>query len=126
LYKYQVVFTDDAYQVRFGMLIKTVSGFELGGAVSHTIYKPIEYIEKGAIVEVEFNFKCFLLPGVYFLNSGVVGNLDGSEQYLDRHLDIAMLRVQPGNDMLATGIIDFCIEPDTRLSMSIQNLDLAL
>jgi lipopolysaccharide transport system ATP-binding protein len=126
LYKYQVVFTDDAYQVRFGMLIKTVSGFELGGAVSHTIYKPIECIEKGAIVEVEFNFKCFLLPGVYFLNSGVVGNLDGSEQYLDRHLDIAMLRVQPGNDMLATGIIDFCIEPDTRLSMSIQNLDLAL
>ena len=112
LYKYRVVFTDTAYQVKFGMLIKTISGFELGGATSHNIYQAIEYVEKGSIIEVDFNFKCFLQPGVYFLNAGVVGSLDGSEQYLDRHLDVAMFRVQPEDDILATGIIDFCIKPN--------------
>jgi lipopolysaccharide transport system ATP-binding protein len=118
IYKYQAAFTNEAYRIRFGMLIKTVSGFELGGATSHTIYQPIEYVEKGSIIEVEFNFKCFLQPGVYFLNVGVVGNLDGSEQYLDRHIDIAMFRVQQEDDILTTGIIDFSIESDISLVKS--------
>lgn len=120
-YKYQVVFTDTCYQVRFGMLIKTMSGFELGGATSHTIYKPIESVNKGSMIEVEFNFKCFLQPGVYFLNAGIVGLVDGSEQYLDRHIDIAMFRVQPEDDILATGIIDFCVESDTYTTDKIPN-----
>ena len=110
IYKYQVVFTSSADQVRFGMLIKIISGFELGGKTSHTINRPIEYVETGSIVEVEFKFNCLLQPGVYFLNAGVVGNLDGREQYLDRHIDIAMFRVQPEDDTTTTGIIDFYIE----------------
>ena len=122
LYKYQVSFTEKAYRVRLGMLIKTVSGLELGGGVSHTAYQPIEYVEEGKIVAVEFKFKCFLQPGVYFLNSGVVGNIDGGEQYLDRHIDIAMFRVQPEDDILATGIIDFCIETDISFAKNNQNL----
>ncbi|MBW4554987.1 MAG: ABC transporter ATP-binding protein [Trichormus sp. ATA11-4-KO1] len=121
IYKYQVSFINTAYRVRFGMLIKTVSGLELGGAVSHTTCQPIEYLDKGAIVEVEFKFNCLLQPGVYFLNAGVVGNVDGSEQFLDRHIDIAMFRVQPENDNLATGIIDFCIEPDISFAKNNQN-----
>jgi lipopolysaccharide transport system ATP-binding protein len=126
IYKYQVVFTDPADRVRFGMLIKTVSGFELGGTTSHTIYKPIEQVDKGSVVEVEFNFTCSLQPGVYFLNAGVVGSLDGSEQYLDRHIDIAMFRVQLEDDILATGIIDFCMESDISFAKSKQNLSLIL
>ena len=116
MYKYKVVFNDPAYRIRFGMLIKTISGFELGGAASHAIDQPVEQVEEGSIVEVKFNFKCFLQPGVYFLNAGVVGNLDGSEQYLDRHIDIAMFRDQAEDDNLSTGVIDFCIESDTCLS----------
>jgi lipopolysaccharide transport system ATP-binding protein len=112
IYKYQVIFDEAAYQVRFGMLIKTMSGFELGGATSHTTNKPIDHVAKGSVIEVEFNFKCFLQPGVYFLNTGAVGNIDGSEQYLDRHIDIAMFRVQQEDDILTTGIIDFSIESD--------------
>jgi lipopolysaccharide transport system ATP-binding protein len=112
IYKYKVVFDETAYQVRFGMLIKTMSGFELGGATSHTTSKPLEHVAKGSVIEVEFNFKCFLQPGVYFLNTGAVGNIDGSEQYLDRHIDIAMFRVQQEDDILTTGIIDFSVESD--------------
>ena len=122
IYKYQVSFEEKAYRVRFGMLIKTVRGLELGGAASHTAYKPIEYVDEGKIVEVEFKFKCFLQPGVYFLNAGVVANIDGSEQFLDRNIDIAMFRVQPENDILATGIIDFCVEPDIYFAQTKQSL----
>jgi lipopolysaccharide transport system ATP-binding protein len=112
IYKYQVVFDEAADQVRFGMLIKTMSGFELGGATSHTTDKPMEHVAKGSVIEVEFNFKCLLQPGVYFLNTGAVGNIDGSEQYLDRHIDIAMFRVQQEDDILTTGIVDFSVESD--------------
>lgn len=112
IYKYQVFFDEAAYGVRFGMLIKTMSGFELGGATSHTISQPLEHVAKGSVIEVEFKFKCFLQPGVYFLNTGTVGNIDGSEQYLDRHIDIAMFRVQQEDDILTTGIIDFSVESD--------------
>ncbi|MBF2017811.1 MAG: ABC transporter ATP-binding protein [Rivularia sp. T60_A2020_040] len=125
IYKYKVIFFEKAYRVRFGMLIKTVSGLELGGATSHTIYEAIEYIDEGQIIEVEFKFKCFLQPGVYFLNSGVVGNVEGREQFLDRHIDIAMFRVQPEDDILATGIIDFCIESDISFANKSQSLKLA-
>lgn len=112
LYKYQVAFSEKIDRVRFGMLIKTVSGLELGGSVSHTIYQPIEYIDQDTVVDVEFKFTCFLQPGVYFLNAGVVGNIEGSEQFIDRNIDIAMFRVQTEDGILATGIIDFHVESD--------------
>jgi len=121
IYKYQVNFAAEAYRVRFGMLIKTVSGFELGGAVSHSVHQAIECIDKGATLKVEFKFDCFLQPGVYFLNAGVMANVDSTEQFLDRHLDIAMFRVQPEDDILATGTIDFCIETDVTLRKNNQN-----
>lgn len=112
IYKYQVTFTETAYKIRFGMLIKTVSGFELGGAASHTLNQPVECINKGDIVEVEFKFRCLLQPGVYFLNAGVVGFIDETETYLDRHIDVAMFRVYPEEDCLETGLVDFCVQPD--------------
>jgi len=112
IYKYQVTFTETAYKVRFGMLIKTVSGFELGGAASHTLNQPIECINRGDVVDVEFKFRCLLQPGVYFFNAGVVGFLNGTETYLDRQIDVAMFRVYPEEDMLETGLVDFCVQAD--------------
>jgi lipopolysaccharide transport system ATP-binding protein len=112
IYAHQVKFTESAYRVRFGMMIKTVSGFELGGAVSHTLSEPIEFIEAGKVVQVKFEFSCLLTPGVYFLNAGVVGIVNGAESFLDRHLDVAMFRVQPEEDPKETGLIDFCVKSE--------------
>lgn len=110
VYTYSVSFKEPAYKIRFGMLIKTVSGIEIGGAVSHTPNNPIEYIDKNEVVQVEFRFRCLLQPGVYFLNAGVVGSLDGIEVFLDRHLDVSIFKVQPEKNMLNHGIVDFFIE----------------
>jgi len=113
IYSYWVHFTEVAYNVRFGMLIKTMSGVELGGGVSHPPDGAIEVITPKTIMQVDFTFHCYLLPGVYFLNAGVVGSLDGQETYLHRCIDVAMFRVQPETKLLATTIVDFQIKAKT-------------
>jgi lipopolysaccharide transport system ATP-binding protein len=52
-----------------------------------------------------------LNPGVYFLNAGVVGTVDGDLTYLDRCVDVAMFRVQSCTESCGNGIVDLLIEP---------------
>mgnify|MGYP001572256718 CR=1 FL=1 len=115
-YAYTVRFTKSAGSVRFGMLIKTTSGMELGGAVSASSFRnSLAYVEAGSTYRVEFSFRCALNPGVYFLNAGVVGDVEGSEGYLHRLIDIAMFRVLPDTENLATAIVDFECYPEIEL-----------
>jgi len=107
IYTYSVFFERPAFQVRFGMLIKTVSGLEIGGAASAPIGEGIDYIESATSWCVKFHFRCLLNPGAYFLNAGVLGVFNGSEDYLDRNIDIAMFRVQDNENRTATAIVNF-------------------
>ncbi|HBE16934.1 MAG TPA: ABC transporter ATP-binding protein [Cyanobacteria bacterium UBA11149] len=117
IYSYEVKFTETAYKVQFGMLIKTVSGFELGGGISHPTGDGVSCIESGTVVKVEFKFSCRILPGVYFVNAGVLGIVNGSQTYMDRLIDAAMFRVQTEEDLLVNTIVDFNIEPSVLLMM---------
>ena len=115
-YTYTVQFTKSASNVHFGMLIKTTSGMELGGCVSASAARDsLVYVDAGSSYRVEFRFCCALNPGIYFLNAGVVGNVDGSETYLHRLIDIAMFRALPDINDLATGIVDFGCYPEVNL-----------
>ncbi|MEJ2697362.1 MAG: ABC transporter ATP-binding protein [Candidatus Sulfobium sp.] len=121
IYQYTVNFEEEAYNVRFGMLIKTLRGLELGGMVSHTVSDAIEYVHKNAVVEASFKFKCLVAPGVYFLNAGLVGTREGSEVYLHRIVDALMFRVQPEQSRLATGTVDFSVDgesPNVRILLT--------
>jgi lipopolysaccharide transport system ATP-binding protein len=111
IYRYVVKFTEPQRAVRFGMLIKTVSGYELGGATSHTRASSLESVAAGSTVTVEFPFRCSLAPGVYFLNAGVLGSIESEEVFLHRLIDVAMFRVQPEDGLLATAVVDFGIDP---------------
>ncbi len=107
-YVYSVRFLGPASNVRFGMLIKTLNGVELGGAVSSPAGQiALERVAAGAVYKVEFRFTCALNAGLYFLNAGVVGAINGEESYLHRLLDVSMFRVQSSEHDLATGIVDF-------------------
>ncbi len=118
-HSYTVQFTKSASNVRFGMLIKTTSGVELGGGASASSSRDsLAFVEAGSNYRVEFRFRCALNPGVYFLNAGVVGDVDGSETYLHRLVDIAMFRVQPDTENLATGIVDFGCYPELELQQT--------
>ena len=122
IYQYVVQFSETAHKVRFGMLIKTISGFELGGSASHQLNAGIDCIQAGQIIQVEFRFLCSLLPGVYFLNNGVLGMINQEEVYLHRCVDALMFRVQAEEDLLGTGVVDFQIEPN--ISVSATNIKL--
>ena len=102
IYTYMVHFDQDSYNVRFGMLIKTVSGLELGGLVSQPTTNAISFIPKDTIKKVVFTFKCAMLPGAYFLNAGVLGTVGGTETFLFRLIDAFMCRVQPEDHLTCT------------------------
>ena len=116
-YTYTVQFTKSVINVRFGMLIKAISGLELGGGVSASLARNrLAYVAAGSNYRVEFRFRCALNPGVYFLNTGVVGDVNGSEIYLHRIADIIMFRVQPNSENLATGLVNFDCYPEISIS----------
>lgn len=110
-YQYRVVFSKTVYSARFGMLIKTVSGFELGGGISSDFDRAIGCVEAGTSLLVKFRFRCLLNPGVYFMNAGVVGSVEGCETYLHRLIDAVMFRVVTPDNSFAVGTVDFCINP---------------
>jgi lipopolysaccharide transport system ATP-binding protein len=107
-YTYAVRFAKDVSNVRFGMMIKTTTGLELGGAASaNSAPDCLAHVTAGSVYQVEFRFCCALNTGVYFLNAGVLGEIDGEEVYLHRLIDIAVFRVLPDSYNLTTGMIDF-------------------
>ncbi|XQR91375.1 ABC transporter ATP-binding protein [Stutzerimonas urumqiensis] len=110
-YSFQVVFEQSATAVRFGMMIKTLSGIELGGAASAPGAEgAITYMPADSAIRVAFDFDCNLNPGTYFLNAGVVGAMGDTETYLHRLLDACLFRVLPLPHDTSTGTIDFkCI-----------------
>lgn len=115
LYRYHVNFAQSASNVRFGMMIKTTSGIELGGSVSAASPRTsLPYVEKGSDYQVEFKFDCRLAPGVYFLNAGASGEVNGAETYLHRLVDVAMFRVQTDGESTQTGVVDFSCHPEIK------------
>lgn len=107
-FTYNVRFSMSASHVRFGMLIKTVSGLELGGATTAVSLKDsMPLVDEGAFFRAVFWFDCSLTPGTYFMNAGVLGNVGGEESYMHRLVDAVIFRVKPDSNPFSTGIVDF-------------------
>lgn len=122
IYVYEAQFNVSARGVRFGMMIKTVSGYELGGLTSHPAGGGIS-VEECTTLTQQFRFRCNLLPGAYFLNAGVTCIMpDKGEEYLHRVLDAAMFKVIPGNGSTQSGTVDISpLHTSCRDSSSSQN-----
>ena len=114
IYTYKVKFNKKAFGVRFGMLIKTISGLELGGCASSTLPDAIALVEEGTTFVVSFRFTCLLHAGVYFMNAGALGIINGEEIYLDRIIDAVMFRVQMESGLLGTALVSFTVEPSIK------------
>lgn len=107
LYRYRVRFDRGASNVRFGMMIKTMSGYELGGAASAAGGNGILHVSAGEVLDVSFRFACSLNTGTYFLNAGVTGASAEQETFLHRVLDACLFKVLPSESDSATGSIYF-------------------
>jgi lipopolysaccharide transport system ATP-binding protein len=121
LYTYKVSFRITATNVRFGMLIKTVSGLELGGGVSApTMAQAIPHIAQDSEAHVEFGFTVALNPGTYFLNAGVIGLVGAEEVFLHRILDACMFVVLPIADSLCSGPVYYSVIPKVILNTDVR------
>jgi lipopolysaccharide transport system ATP-binding protein len=103
-YEYRVRFVDDASDVSFGMLIKSVTGVELAGANNDRVrHRRVEHARRGESIAVSFDFVCGLMPGVYFTNAGVMATVDGERRFLHRLLDAVTFRVIDSSESLDYG-----------------------
>jgi lipopolysaccharide transport system ATP-binding protein len=110
-FSYRVAFDEKAEDVTFAMLIKTMKGQELGGSRTLPWDQFIPVVEAGQEYRIRFVFSALLTPGVYFLNAGVEGKVDGKRAYVHRIMDAVAFRVVSEKDHFPTGIVDFRIEP---------------
>lgn len=108
-YEYEVEMLEDAEDVRFGMLIKSKSGVELGG---YSSAKPNhgKILKKGQKLSATFSFVANLGNGVFFLNAGCSGKVMGEDKFLHRILDAVPIRILVDMDNHATGMVDFGIK----------------
>ena len=119
-YVFDVVFHVDAGAVRFGMMIKTLSGMELGGMNSPASDKGVDSVPSGTRLTVSFPFRCVLLPGTYFMNASVLGSPGAEEVYLHRVIDLYMFRVEQEQLCLQGGVVDFAIPGHTPDVLGVQ------
>lgn len=110
IYTYRVRFQSVATAIRFGMMIKTMTGIELGGAASIQQGTSELTVVDGEEYVVRFGFHTRLAPGVYFMNAGVTAFDAGEEIFLARILDAVMFRVRPDATRMETGLADFLSE----------------
>ena len=111
IYSYQVHFDKDSYDVRFGMMIKSINGTEIGGMGSATAGHGIESVAAGSTIHVKFIFQCHLLSGNYFVNAGCSGKINHIDGFLHRIVDAVAFRVLPEHDLdMRGGYINFAAE----------------
>jgi len=92
-FAYTVTLEVAAANLRAGMLLKTRTGVEAAGAVIHAKEHGRATLNAGEALEIAFEFTCLLYPGSYFLNAGVMAEVDGEERYLHRLVDAAELKI---------------------------------
>ncbi len=110
-FAYDLEFTHHVFNIRPGLSIKTIRGFDLGGYGRFENPNIPKHIEPGSTAEVKLRFKCTLLPGTYFLNAGVFGIVGSEDVYLHRGVDVLMFEVSAEEKIGATGFVDFAISP---------------
>ncbi len=109
VFSYEVEFLQPATRVRFGMMIKTTTGVELGGGTYPDAGALDGAFPAGSRVALRFEFRANLFPGIYFVNAGLMGEVDGADTYLHRLVDAVAFRVQTDATLKQSGYVDFAI-----------------
>jgi lipopolysaccharide transport system ATP-binding protein len=93
-YIFDTRFTSTLSGVRWGGMIKTLSGVEIAGMLSHRGDERIPRVNPGDHYRVRFKFRCDLLAGAYFMNAGALAvDARGTEYFAHRLVDACMFRV---------------------------------
>lgn len=107
---YTVEFDRTCANVRFGMMVKTITGLEVGGIVSHPEGAGLPVVERGRVLSIEIPFRALLNGGTYFGSAGVVTAGTDGLIFLHRLVDATMFRVQAHESSTATGMVDLRVD----------------
>jgi lipopolysaccharide transport system ATP-binding protein len=111
-FQYHVDFLQEAMNVGFGMILRTIDGLGLCGA--HTSFSDVfrmPHITAGTTVQADFEFSCLVLPGVYYFSCGVLGSVTGEEIQMHRIIDILPCRIVHHGELIAGGKFDAAVIP---------------
>ncbi len=122
--RYKVQFQKPCVGVRYGTMIKSIAGLDLGGFA--TAASEGEPVSAGDVADVAIRFRCLLPPGVYFMNAGVRGTVDAEELYLHRLVDALAFRVLSDGQERLQGMFDFQMQPHVDLRSAGSNASSSL
>jgi lipopolysaccharide transport system ATP-binding protein len=105
IYSYKVRFNIDAGGVVYGSRINTEKGFLISGMNSKVSLKKSYEVSKGEEYLIQYKFKCHLLPGNYFITTGVSSIIKGKRVFLNRIVDALVFKVQETPSNVYKGII---------------------
>ena len=105
---YRVSLQRDGKNLEFGSLIKTTKGVELGGLALGRD-RALRTPAAGTVFEVSIPFAANLLPGTYFINAGVRGDVGGQRDYLHRLMDASVFRIIEESESNLRGMVDLSI-----------------
>jgi lipopolysaccharide transport system ATP-binding protein len=91
---YRVDYSDAAHKPKYGMLIKTKRGVELGGAVAIELAEKGQDKAAGTHTDVAFEFTCCLRPGHYFINCGATKRERDEDIFVHRIVDALQFKVE--------------------------------
>lgn len=111
--RYRVTYSDEAIEPKYGMLIKTKRGINLGGAVALELAQAGFTARTGQVVDVEFMFDSPLRPGHYFINCGTTRKSGDDDVFVHRIIDALQIKVVDNRKTQA-------IEPAGNIDLNIQ------
>lgn len=111
--RYGVRFDQPAVGIRFGTMIKSIAGQDLGGFATRAA--DCNFVAAGSHAEVAIRFRCLLPPGTYFMNAGVRGTREQEEIFLHRYVDVLAFRVLTDGHELLQGLFDFQMQPSVEI-----------
>lgn len=98
-WQFRVYLHDIAWNLNFGMMIRSIDGQMIIG--TNTEWEGLVFSDKyqaGTEWDVRFILHLNIVPGIYFLEAGVIGDTattSGPGNFLQRRVDICAIRVVP-------------------------------
>ncbi len=92
--RYNLTTDQPLNHVRCTMMMKTMTGIELAGAMYQGDAHDFDHIQAGTSIELCFRFTCTLTKGDYFINVGAVEETFGTYRFIHRIVDALHIKVE--------------------------------
>jgi lipopolysaccharide transport system ATP-binding protein len=98
IWRYRVRFLETAWNLNFGMMLRTVDGIAVAAINSAAEGHHYPRYERGSVLDIRFQLHMNIATGIYYTEAGVVGETatgTGEGGFLQRRLDISAIRIIP-------------------------------